>query len=158
MSTTMDNHKWDVPEFRGPAAIFSNFHYTPMVVPRLGDRKFYYLENAYQAGKSLDEAVWEKFTDPLLTPGMAKKLGQLLPLRPDWEEFKVEWMYELLQIKFTPALWRRKLMGTMSGELVEGNFHHDNFWGDCHCTKCQTIPGQNLLGKLLMRLRKSYIS
>ncbi len=154
------NSRYDVDEFRGPASIFSNFHYTPIVVPRLGDRKFYYLENAYQAGKSLDEAVWEQFTDPLMTPGEAKRKGQLLKLRSDWEEFKVDWMYELLQIKFTPALWRRKLMGTMNGVLVEGNSWHDVFWGVCY-GKCKQGPhepiGENHLGKLLMKLRHSYI-
>lgn len=166
--------EYDVPEFRGRNAIFSNFYFTPMVVPRLGNKKFYYLENAYQAGKSLDKAVWEEFTDPLLTPGQAKRKGGLLKLtRPLWDgivrieeaatleemtPFKVAFMYELLQIKFVPSLNKRKLLGSMNGTLVEGNFHHDNFWGNCLCSKCATIEGRNVLGKLLMRLRKSYIS
>lgn len=162
---------YDVFEFKGPYAIYSNFAYTPMVVPSLGNRKFYYLENAYQAGKSEDPAVWEEFTDPLMTPGQAKRKGQLLKLRPDWEgivrldsepltPFKIAWMYELLQIKFRPTLWRRKLQGSMSGEIVEGNDWHDLWWGVCN-GKCKYGPheptGENHLGKLLMKLRHSYI-
>lgn len=149
--------KYDVLEFRGRNGIFSNFAFTPMVVPRLDNKKFYYLENAYQAGKSLDPAVWEEFTDPLLTPGQAKRKGQLLKMRPDWEEFRVEWMYELLKIKFAPALNRRMLLGSMNGSLVEGNLHHDNFWGACVCDRCADEEKHNILGKLLMKLRHSYI-
>jgi len=160
---TKANPSYDVLEFTGREYVFSNFAFGEMIVPRLGNKKFYYLENAYQAGKSDDPAVWERFTDPLMTPGVAKREGQLLKIvHENWDAqpspYKVEWMYELLQIKFQAAIWRRRLLGTFQGQLVEGNTWHDNFWGDCRCLKCKNIVGQNHLGKLLMRLRKSYIS
>src|SRR5208282_3194574 len=101
---TKANPSYDVLEFTGREHVFSNFAFGEMIVPRLGNKKFYYLENAYQAGKSDDPEVWERFTDPLMTPGRAKREGQLLKLRPDWETFKLEWMYELLKIKFQAAI------------------------------------------------------
>lgn len=44
----------------------------------------------------------------------------------------------------------QKLLETGDGLLIEGNNPHDTFWGACK------EKGQNNLGKLLMRLRKSY--
>lgn len=38
-------------------------------------------------------------------------------------------------------------------EIVEGNYWHDNYWGNCTCDKCKNIEGQNKLGKILMKIR-----
>ena len=46
-----------------------------------------------------------------------------------------------------------RLLSTSNATLVEGNWWHDNFWGDCYCPKCKGIPGANTLGRLLMELR-----
>ena len=51
-------------------------------------------------------------------------------------------------------LARETLLGTSTKELVEGNYWHDNVWGDCSCEKCKNIKGQNLLGKQLMQVRQ----
>jgi predicted NAD-dependent protein-ADP-ribosyltransferase YbiA (DUF1768 family) len=82
-----------------------------------------------------------------MTPALAKKLGGLLPVRPGWEQNKIDVMRDILRIKFAkPDMWR-KLAATGDEELIEGNYWNDIFWGVC---KGQ---GQNNLGKLLMEIR-----
>jgi len=49
------------------------------------------------------------------------------------------------------------LISTKGYELIEGNNWHDNIWGDCDCPKCENITGKNLLGKVLMLVRRNYI-
>ena len=39
--------------------------------------------------------------------------------------------------------------------LIEGNYWHDNYWGNCLCPKCKEIEGQNQLGKILMKVRST---
>ena len=46
-----------------------------------------------------------------------------------------------------------KLDMTGLEEIVEGNYWHDNYWGNCTCDKCKNIEGQNKLGKILMKIR-----
>ena len=84
------------------------------------------------------------------TPKEAKNLGQTrkLPLRPDWEDVKVDIMHAALLAKFTThADLRDALLATENEELVE-NAPTDVFWG---CG--QLGGGQNMLGKLLMETR-----
>ena len=117
-------------------------------------------ENAYQAAKILCgnprqtriERIAHGFQD--LLPGEAKRLAHRLRLRPDWESVKGEIMYRIVLAKFEahPDL-RRRLLATGDAFLEEGNWWHDNVWGNCHCDKCRGIEGQNLLGKTLMRVR-----
>jgi len=88
------------------------------------------------------------------TAAIAKQRGRSVTLRPDWEEIKQDVMMYALRYKFDYGTsWSRKLMTTEKDDIVEWNYWHDNIWGDCTCRKCQNIPGQNLLGKLLMQLR-----
>lgn len=69
-----------------------------------------------------------------------------LEMRPDWDEIKVEVMEEGLMAKFTqnPRL-RELLLSTGDRELIEDS-PRDNFWGNAR-------NGQNMLGKLLMKIR-----
>ena len=75
-------------------------------------------------------------------------------MRPDWEQIKVDVMRTGLMLKFTDAALAEKLLATGDEELVEGNWWHDNTWGNCHCPQCSRLGGRNLLGMLLMELRK----
>ena len=88
------------------------------------------------------------------TPGQAKRKGDLVTLRDDWEDVRLDIMYEILKAKFTQN-WdlRQKLVNTGDALLIEGNTWCDNFWGQCTCEKCQKKEKLNVLGKLLMRLR-----
>jgi ribA/ribD-fused uncharacterized protein len=88
------------------------------------------------------------------TPGIAKRLGRMLPLRSDWENVKEYIMCLGLKAKFANKELAEQLLDTGDAELIEGNVWHDNTWGDCQCERCSGIPGQNKLGKLLMKVRE----
>ena len=82
------------------------------------------------------------------TPGLAKKMGRSVSLRPDWEDIKDDVMLEGLYRKFTNDELAEWLLDTGDEELVEGNW-----WGDRYWDVCKGI-GQNKLGKLLMKVRE----
>ena len=89
----------------------------------------------------------------MLTPRAAKELGQIIEKRPDWETYKETVMYEVLVEKFKDRVLCKRLLATGGAELIEGNWWHDNTWGNCSCTNCIYTEGKNLLGKTLMRVR-----
>lgn len=75
--------------------------------------------------------------------------GVLLDQR--WDGVKVDVMEDVLRLKFwSDAACRGVLMGTEDAELVERT-DTDAFWGDGFDGK-----GQNMLGKLLMRIRDEW--
>ncbi len=108
----------------------------------------YYItsEHAYQAAKTLD--MNERRQIQICgTPGAAKKMGQKITIRPDWDQIKVSVMYQILKSKFGNDIMRSKLLSTGDAELIEGNTWNDTFWGICNGV------GQNWLGRLLMLVR-----
>lgn len=124
-------------------------------------------EHYYQAMKATrNQEMWigsgverrcvniRKHIAALPTPGQTKRVGKKLALRPDWKEIKVEVMRVGLKMKFDIPELRTKLLATGNRVLVEGNYWHDNFWGECTCEKCKaTQKAENWLGKLLMERR-----
>lgn len=112
------------------------------------------VENAYQAAKTTSLALREPFRT--YSAAEAKKHSHRLVVRPDWEQIKLGVMQALLEQKFLKGSeLRAKLEKTRGKLLVEGNWWHDNFWGDCSCitrANCVT-PGMNHLGRLLMEIR-----
>ena len=115
--------------------------------------KFYYTETFFVAMKTLD--IYQRDIISKMKPGEAKKFGRRLKLRSDWEDIKVKVMKFALEKKFaTGTSWYKKLKQTKDEYIVETNYWHDNIWGNCICHKCQDIPGQNILGKLLMEIRE----
>jgi len=103
-------------------------------------------EAAYQAAKTLDPQERIKIAS-LRSPGEAKKAGQILNCRPDWEEIKYNVMKDILRAKFRNTELRAMLQATGDEELVEINHWHDYIWGVCDG------KGTNMLGKLLMEVR-----
>ena len=87
------------------------------------------------------------------TPGQAKRAGQRVALRTDWEQVKVSVMRMFVQQKFRNPMLAVQLMDTGDRELCEGNYWHDQYWGDCTCPKHRDVPGQNVLGQILMIVR-----
>lgn len=137
-----------IDDFRGAYSFLSNFHSCDI---EYDGESYTSSECAFQAMKEADPAERGNYSH--LYPSEAKKKGKSCNLRPDWEEVKVDVMYDILKVKFSDKDLRARLLLTDDKQLVEGNNWHDNFWGNCTCRKCEEIEGKNMLGKLLMKLR-----
>ena len=137
------NHPMTIGQFVGDYEFLSNFY--PVSIEHKG-MVFMSLEHAYQAAKTRRVAERRWIADSM-SPGQAKKRGHMVGLRPDWEQIKVQVMEELLAIKFSNPMLRRKLLLTKNAHLIEGNHHKDTFWGRVG------VVGENHLGRLLMKLR-----
>lgn len=133
-----------INEFRGEYRWLSNFF--PAKVKYNG-LDYPTTEHAYQAAKSDDPKVWKQFQE-LKTPREAQKLGQTIPLPPNWDKKKWSVMFRLNLQKYdnSPEL-RLKLLSTGDQELIEGNTWGDVYWGVCNG------EGRNELGRILMIIR-----
>lgn len=83
------------------------------------------------------------------TAAKAKVEGRKVALRADWEEVKVDAMYNAVYAKFSqnPDL-KHRLLATGNRYLEEGNTWNDVNWGVCNGV------GLNLLGQVLMAVRQ----
>ena len=139
-----------IVEFDGNYAFLSNFYPSPIYHEGI---TYPTNEHFFQAMKTLDIDE-RKAIAAAETPGLAKRMGRNVKLRPDWEKIKIDVMRLGLMLKFTDAALAEKLIATGDEELVEGNWWHDNIWGSCNCDKCRSHPGRNILGNLLVELRE----
>lgn len=139
-----------IVEFDGENEFLSNFYHSPIFYEGI---VYPTNEHFFQAMKTLDPEERKKIA-AADTPGQAKRMGRSVTLRPDWERIKVDVMRTGLMLKFTDAALAKKLLDTGDEELVEGNWWHDQTWGSCFCADHCRTPGRNLLGMLLMELRK----
>lgn len=107
-------------------------------------------EHAYQARKTADPK-WQKVVLNCSTPGLAKRTGKKVPMRPDWNHIKDSVMRRVLRAKFDAHVdLKEKLLHTGDSRLVEGNTWGDKYWGVCDG------EGKNKLGVMLMELRAEY--
>jgi len=138
--------------FKGEYEAFSNFH--PAIICYQGI-EYPTVEHAYQASKTKD-IKFKKSISQLAADkaGKAKRDGRRIGARKDWEMVKISIMKDLLKKKFSKPEFMNLLISTGNKYIEEGNYWHDNEWGNCHCKKCSSIVGKNLLGKLLMQIRK----
>lgn len=132
-----------VNSFRGLYQFLSNMYESPV---KIGDLTFRNAEAAFQSMK--DPARAAEFTS--LTGQAAKRLGRQVQLRPDWNNYRLDAMREVLRSKFSTPELRQQLLSTGDVPLSEGNTWHDTFWG----IDATTGKGENNLGKLLMQLRQ----
>lgn len=124
----------------------SNFH----VCDILYEGKWYHsTEAAYQAAKSLDNTVREKFQE-ITAPSESRKEGKKIAIRSDWEQVKDQVMYDVNLYKYTqyPEL-KKLLLETADKHLEEANWWKDVYWGTYNG------EGKNQLGKTLMAIRKA---
>lgn len=130
--------------FDGEFRFLSNFYPSEI---RFEGMTFQTVEHAFQAAKTVDRErrEWIRLSN---TPGIAKRRGRKIQLRPHWEGIKIDVMRLLLREKFygAPGL-AGKLRATAGRELIEGNTWGDHFWGICN------NHGYNHLGILLMEIR-----
>lgn len=140
-----------IDEFKDEYFFLSNYYECPVVGP-IGT--FGSSEAFYQSCKCANENDSYKFLS--LNPDQAKKFGQQIEVRDDWEQIKEFIMYDAVLCKFlqNPDL-RDKLIKTYPAELVEGNDWGDTYWG-VDLTKPDK-PGENMLGKVLMRVRDKFV-
>lgn len=105
-------------------------------------------EHIYQAMKTLSKDEKELIRKAK-GPGEAKKLGQKITLKENWDKIKYGTMKIILMQKFSQnTILMRKLLETGDAELIE-NSPTDYIWG---CGK--DFSGKNLLGKALMEVRE----
>ena len=139
------NNEMVIDDFRGEYFFLSNFYSAEVTY-----EGYTYKNNeaAFQAQKDLSRR--EEFIN--LNPMMSKIKGKKVKLRDDWNEVKVSIMEEIVRCKFdqNPNI-KEKLINTKGKTLIEGNKWNDTFWGMCNG------KGENILGKILMKLREEYI-
>lgn len=142
-----------ITSFSGRNLFLSNFYPT---------KRLYYrgqlcatLEHGFQAAKTLD-AVQRRQIMAAPTPAHAKKIGRRATKRDDWDDgYRLLVMERLIKRKFRDLELRRSLLETDDAKLVEGNYWHDQDYGNCVCGRpeCEE-EGDNLLGILLMAERE----
>ena len=139
-----------INRFKGKYHYLSNFYSSPI---RYKGKVYPTAEHLYQALKTKNKRK-RAMIRRCSSPGKAKKLGQEILLRDDWEQVKDKLMYMVIRLKFLQnrmlSMW---LSNTKNITLTEGNNWHDNYWGDCSCSKCKNVKGENQLGKTLMKIR-----
>jgi ribA/ribD-fused uncharacterized protein len=130
--------------FSGAYTFLSNFYPIGIEI----DGIFYKSsEHYYMSQKTDDVKIRQKIIDAP-TPGVAKRLGAKLKLRPDWEEkYKNKTMLVALFAKFSDPYLKQKLKDTGDGYLEETNHWGDVYWGVCDDV------GKNMLGRMLMYVR-----
>jgi ribA/ribD-fused uncharacterized protein len=133
-----------IDKFQGEHRWLSNFAVAEVVFE---GATYSSVEHAYQAAKTILPAERREI-QAAPTPGKARRLGQKVCLRPDWEDIKLDVMRDLLRQKFRIPEYRRMLLETGIQHLMENNHWHDTFWGVCEG------EGLNHLGRLLMDIRE----
>lgn len=109
--------------------------------------KYPTVEHAYQAAKTLNVSDRVRISR-CQTASDAKRMGQTLTIRKDWEEIKLSVMEHCLRQKFQDEELKQALISTNDLYLEETNWRSDRFWGVFNG------EGENHLGKLLMKLRE----
>jgi ribA/ribD-fused uncharacterized protein len=131
--------------FRGKYRWLSNFVDCPVTFE---DVMYPSTENAYQAAKTLDLEERRQFET--LSASEAKKAGQKVKKRTDWEQASLYIMTHILLKKFTQPQFEEKLLATGDAYIEETNHWGDTFWGVCDGV------GENHLGQIIMKIR-SYL-
>lgn len=134
-----------IESFSDEHAFLSNFHECPV---EYDGKVWPSAEHAFQAAKTPDASEKRGIMNAA-TPGKAKRIGKRVMLRRDWNEVRLQVMYDIVRSKFSNNEdLRQKLLSTGTERLVEGNSWKDVFWGICRG------KGENHLGEILMRVRE----
>lgn len=138
-----------ITRFDGPYRFLSNFF--PVDVQCWGDL-YPTVEHAFQASKT-ENPLERVMILKAPSPGKAKRLGRSVTLRGDWNQRRLQVMYNLVyqKFEFRPDL-RDQLLATGEAVLIEGNTWGDTYWGAC--LKGGEWVGNNNLGRILMQVRR----
>ncbi|MBF9135186.1 DUF1768 domain-containing protein [Plantactinospora sp. S1510] len=141
----------EIRGFSGKYRFLSNFFPAPLHWDGLD---YPTSEHAFNSGKTTEPFLrqWIASAPDL---GEAKRRGHQVRLRDGWEaRVRYRVMEEVLRAKFTANDGRiQALLSTGDALLVETNTWNDQVWGDCQCREHRGTPGENHLGRLLMKLR-----
>lgn len=149
-----------IDSFAKQYSFLSNFHVVPHGVYRYSTN-----EHFFQAMKFESQAHRENIKAQS-TPGRAKRYAwnNRADVRENWKDISIDVMLTGLRAKFKPGTeLAEKLIATAPAYLIEGNYWHDNFWGNCTCNnKDGNHPecieqGTNALGQILMWVREELI-
>lgn len=122
----------------------SNFHLVPILYEGI---LYPSSEHAYQAAKTFAIDIRKEIA-ALSSPAKARKKGQEIRARPDWNSVKILVMTAVLRIKFNNPELKEMLLATGDTYLEETNWWKDTFWG------VYDGIGENNLGKVLMKIRE----
>lgn len=126
---------------------FSNFYEATITI----NGKIWWTTEAYfQAQKFPHHPEYQEMIRKERSPFIVKKLGgsRKIKIREDWEQIKDEVMYTALQAKFIQHDKLKALLLSTGEALLVEHTSNDSYWGDG-----LDGQGQNMLGKLLCRLR-----
>lgn len=143
----------EITQFVGHHRFLSNFYVYPL---HYDGTVWQTAEHAYQAAKT-DNDVSRKEIRKAATAAQAKYLGRHVRLRDDWNDVKRNIMLEIIRHKFKRgSLLAQQLMATGDAVLIEGNYHHDTYWGAVRTG--DRWVGDNWLGKILMHVRAELLA
>lgn len=142
-----------IDQFIDEYFFLSNFYECPVIYDGL---KYNSSEAAYQAQKVInpdDKVVFCK-----LTPEQSKKFSRVIEIRDDWDNIKEEIMQNIVYNKFKQNTeLHKKLIETYPKHLYEGNTWDDRYWGININDPEPYSSGKNMLGNILMRVRRQLI-
>ena len=137
--------------FKGEFGFLSNMFIAPFLIDGV---RYSSVENYYQSNKCYNEVDRVRLRE--CSPYYAKKEVRMVLLFDNWVEMREHFMARGIFAKFSQNRNLNKLLkNTGDAKLVELNYWHDNFWGDCTCKKCRNVKGMNKLGRMLMDVRLS---
>lgn len=156
-----------IDRFKDDYRWLSNFWIVPITAFGLGIDS---VEHGYQAAKAKDLSDRAEILTAA-TPGKAKRLGQQIEVRDDWDAIKIPVMRTLLRRKYANLEMKQKLLGTGTELLIEGNDWGDTFWGcirekltlaldepvERRVSPARGWLGLNNLGKLTMDIRREIV-
>lgn len=132
-----------INKFRGDYYFLSNFYECDIMYEGI---LFKNSESVFQAMKCENYKDRLEFTN--LSGGQAKYKGKRVKLRPNWNDIRLDIMYDVVKAKFTQnEELKYLLLNTGDTHLEEGNNHRDTFYGT------YKGKGHNHLGKILMQVR-----
>ncbi len=124
----------------------------------VGDITYPSSEHAYVAYKTTDRKQKEAIAK-IASSAEVKKFGGAngsIIVRPDWEQFRLVAMMDVLMAKFQAPELLEKLIATGTKYLEESNDWNDKFWGVHWNLKTSEKEGLNMLGKCLMVVRDRF--
>lgn len=124
----------------------SNFYPASIQVE---DRIWPTVEHFYQAYKTIKQKQQEQIR-ATEDPWEVKRMGNSCELRPDWEKVKDSVMLVALRAKYGQHEQLRRFLVSTEPYLLAEDSPTDDYWGIAN-------NGQNMLGELLIKVRRELI-